>query len=261
MKKLLACLLALVLFIPCVQAAGSNTAETSILVVLAKVQNIDERWTLESGLQFHKIDGVIYMPLRSFGEKLGYTVSWDGQEKRVTLNSTDHELAFQIGSSTVSLDQTVNEMTVPCILIGNTTYVPLRSVSELLGFRVYWVGDEKNNIVWISELNLLPLDDFELIANDSVNFKPFLSPPGSMSDIYMYQLREGGTTSRDIKAGSTFDEVIEQYGEPYEITVSEDGQKVVKYISVYYPSTSMRGTLVFYFTDDVVQSVTVYPPA
>lgn len=93
-------------------------------------------------------NGTTLVPLRSIFEALGITVEWDDETQTVTATKDDKVITLQIGNKTANLNgKDINLLTEPEI-IGESTMVPVRFISESVGLNVSW--DEVNWQVDIS---------------------------------------------------------------------------------------------------------------
>lgn len=77
------------------------------------------------------------VPLRAIFEALGADVLWDGETETVTATKGDVEVKLVIGGQALLNGQAV-ELDVPARIINDRTMVPLRFVSESLGYQVSW---------------------------------------------------------------------------------------------------------------------------
>ena len=97
-------------------------------------------------------DNRTFVPVRFVGERLGATVGWDNDTQSVTVEKDGHKIEMAIGSSTYYLDGEAKALDAPAELTpsvdGNSrTMVPIRFVSEALGYQVEW--DQARNLVVI----------------------------------------------------------------------------------------------------------------
>lgn len=83
------------------------------------------------------IDSVTYVPLRGVFESLGFQVSWDGKEKSISLKKEAQEFIINSKTNRVtgSIEKTLQNKVA---LVGNSTMLPLREVSQLIGAQVNW---------------------------------------------------------------------------------------------------------------------------
>jgi hypothetical protein len=90
--------------------------------------------------------GRVFVPLRGVFEQLGATVVYDNG----TINATGrgHTVSLKIGSQQAVVDGQQQTVDVAPFIIGASTYVPLRFVSQALGASVNYDGT--NNIVAIN---------------------------------------------------------------------------------------------------------------
>lgn len=112
----------------------------------------------ERNITAYAHDNRTFVPVRFVGERLGATVGWDNETQSVTVEKDGHKIEMAIGSSTYYLDGEAKTLDAPAELApsvgGNSrTMVPIRFVSEALGYQVEW--DQARNLVVIvpSSLN------------------------------------------------------------------------------------------------------------
>lgn len=86
---------------------------------------------------------VNYLPLRFVADTLGADIVWDNIAKRVTILRGDTMLELWVGRSEVSVNGVRQKVLAAPILKNNSTYVPVRVVSEQLGQKVDWEGKLK----------------------------------------------------------------------------------------------------------------------
>jgi N-acetylmuramoyl-L-alanine amidase len=88
--------------------------------------------------------GRTLVPLRRIFEALGATVTWNEAEQTATVVKGAQTLQFKIGDSTYTINQVPQVMDVTARIVeGGRTVVPLRVLSEALGYEVDWFGETK----------------------------------------------------------------------------------------------------------------------
>jgi hypothetical protein len=129
-------------------AAGAQTSDVGVTVNGAQI-NLEPAPILQ--------DGRVFVPLRGVFENLGASVVYDAGTITATGNGRDIEL--HIGSTQATVNGQGQLIDVAPFIIGASTYVPLRFVSEALGANVNW--DENNRIVAIdmAGANVQPQSD------------------------------------------------------------------------------------------------------
>lgn len=84
--------------------------------------------------------GTTLVPLRGIFEALGANVAWDGATQTVNASKGDTQIQLKIGSTTAYRNEQAVTLSVPGKVVGGSTLVPLRFVSEALGANVNWDG-------------------------------------------------------------------------------------------------------------------------
>lgn len=111
---------------------GLNTPNA---IVNGTVTTIDEK---DESIMPLLAGDTTYVPLRFIAESLGAEVGYDDETKTITINSKDRSLSMVMGSNSVVKDGATIQMEKPPVEYNNRTYVPLRAVSELLDYKVFW---------------------------------------------------------------------------------------------------------------------------
>ncbi len=87
--------------------------------------------------------GRTLVPLRAIMEGLGAFVAWDGNGGRIKVTDGNLTLTLQKGSNLALIDGRPVSLEVPLRIVQGRTFVPLRFLSENLGYSVVWVGESK----------------------------------------------------------------------------------------------------------------------
>ena len=90
-------------------------------------------------------EGYTMVPIRFVSENLGSDVSWDGVKRQVTIEDilTGKKIVLIIGSKEALIDGKMVMMQTEAVITNNSTYVPVRFVSESLGAVVGWNADTR----------------------------------------------------------------------------------------------------------------------
>ncbi|MGV2886232.1 stalk domain-containing protein [Paenibacillus taichungensis] len=86
-------------------------------------------------------NGNTMVPMRVIFENLGATLEWDNETRSITAKKGSSTINLAIGDQTAVKDGQSMKLNEAPVIIGNTTYVPLRFVSESLGTDVGWIKD------------------------------------------------------------------------------------------------------------------------
>ena len=140
-------------------AAATAVALTALpgCTALAKDVNIvidGEELNLDVAPQI--IDGRVMVPIRGVLENLGALVKWDDETQTVSARKSSKTVSLEIGSNDVTLDkgetnddgsaktETI-QTDVAAQLVSDRTLVPLRVISEAMGYSVDW-NDESYTV-------------------------------------------------------------------------------------------------------------------
>ncbi|HEX8551379.1 MAG TPA: stalk domain-containing protein [Abditibacteriaceae bacterium] len=83
--------------------------------------------------------GAVLVPLRGVLENLGAKVSYDAAEQRIDVEQGAKRASLRIGSPSAIVDLKSVGLSAAPQIIGGSTYVPLRSLAEIFGYRVSWL--------------------------------------------------------------------------------------------------------------------------
>ena len=86
------------------------------------------------------VDGTTMIPLRGLFEEMGASVSWNGDEEKIGVTSGDTSMLFQIENTRVIVNDVRYGVIVAPRIVNSRTFIPLRFVSENLGYKVSWDG-------------------------------------------------------------------------------------------------------------------------
>ena len=86
--------------------------------------------------------GTTLIPLRGLFEEMGASVSWDGESKKITVTASDGKtMVFQAENTRVRIGDVRYGVAVAPRIVNGRTYIPLRFVSEHMGYKVSWDGE------------------------------------------------------------------------------------------------------------------------
>lgn len=88
-------------------------------------------------------EGTTLVPLAVLSTGLGYNVSWDNSLKQVTVKDKSVTIVLTIGQKIGMVNNESYEMLQPASILKGRTMVPLRFVTEILGFTLEWKQAEK----------------------------------------------------------------------------------------------------------------------
>lgn len=94
-----------------------------------------------------------FVPIRFIGEALNASsIQWNNKSKIATLTFNDTIIKLPIGSNTITVNNIHYKIDAPISLKSGRTFVPVRFISEILGYNVQWI----NSSVYISNSGTPP---------------------------------------------------------------------------------------------------------
>lgn len=88
-------------------------------------------------------NGRTMVPMRRIFEALGAEVNWNGDDQSILAVKESTEVFLQIGNATIGRNGENTVMDVVPRIVNNTTFVPLRAVSQSLDASVIWFGQKR----------------------------------------------------------------------------------------------------------------------
>ena len=89
----------------------------------------------------HKSSTMI--PLRGLLELMGAEVSWNGEEEKINVKTAIRDITFQVENDRVIINGVRYNVAVAPMIVNSRTFIPLRFVSENLGYNVSWNGETR----------------------------------------------------------------------------------------------------------------------
>ena len=84
------------------------------------------------------IGGRTMLPIRALVEEIGGEIFWEHDEQRITIYDDDEVIEMQIGSNVMYVNDDPVLIDVAPTLVGGRTMLPVRAITENLGFEVEW---------------------------------------------------------------------------------------------------------------------------
>lgn len=127
---------------------GSFTSSfaTSEDVNVNVLMTLDSEWAMINSEPFKLeqapiiIGGRTMVPLRFITEALGLEITWEAETRSVLVEKDGSIIRLFIDSHKAELNGKIIEVEVPPTILNGRTLVPVRFVSEVLGYTVGWEG-------------------------------------------------------------------------------------------------------------------------
>jgi N-acetylmuramoyl-L-alanine amidase len=197
------------------------------------------------------VDGRTMVPVRSIFEKLGAEVTWINSSKQIIVKTASKRIVLTLDKTKAYVNNESAVMDTPPMVINGRTLIPVRFVSEKLGYRVDW--DDKDRAVHINSNSQTPViqsitskksGKSYIVSIKVKNFeKPEISyatnPQRFIADFYDATLSKGDT--KDRLANNTITEIRSAEHDDYSRVVIES-PGVVSY-KVSYSGDTMKITI------------------
>ena len=120
------------------------------------------------------------IPVRALFENINAKVQWNEKERKVTIDYSTKKIILKIDSKTATINGVNKTLDVAATIIDDRTMIPVRFVSENLGFVVGWDDATKTVTVTTGSVNTNKLTDVT-ITNEEDGSYVTLKGLGNMS--------------------------------------------------------------------------------
>lgn len=98
---------------------------------------------LECAAPAYVDNGRTMVPMRDIFEKLNAKVVWEDETKSITASKQDIIINLQINSTNLIINGIYEQLDTAPVIVADTTFVPVRAVSQALGAIVLWDADTR----------------------------------------------------------------------------------------------------------------------
>ena len=99
------------------------------------------------------VNSRVMVPMRAIFQEFGLRVNWNQSEQTVTATGENVSIVFKIGSNTALVNYAEQKLDAPARAINGTTMIPLRFLSENMGYNLVW--NSESNIILLSQSNIV----------------------------------------------------------------------------------------------------------
>ncbi len=181
----------------------------------------------------YTVEGRTMVPVRIIGETFGADVQYIHEETKVVITLGDKTISMIIGEAVADVNGEIVALDVPSVETNGRTLVPLRFVSETLGFDVKYVA--------ITEQIIITNDPAVVEVNGS---KISLADFKATYDTYMLQYGESYSQEQIIEAAkmmmtnyALFESEANKWEIGYPFEYKEEIQAIVSELSATIPGT------------------------
>ncbi len=94
------------------------------------------------------VDNVVYVPIRAIAEKLGISIDWDGNQKKLRYTTDGKVVEHYMCTNSINIDGQNIFFEIPSINISDRIVMPEKNLSEAIGVTIIW--DESTNSLQIT---------------------------------------------------------------------------------------------------------------
>lgn len=128
-------------------------------------------------------EGRTLIPVRAVVMGLGAEISWDKEERLVTVKKGDITVEFYIDEKVFYVNGEEWELDVPAQLFSNRTFVPLRYLAEALGKRVKYDPDKDEITIGDDVLEYLQVGGVDAIDFEGIEVDDFEEDEGAILEV------------------------------------------------------------------------------
>lgn len=91
-----------------------------------------------------QIEGYVLVPIREVFQALGATVQWKSSERKVCIEKDNSLIVLELNNKDAWVNGEIKEMEIAPKEINEKVMVPIRFISEALGYKVAWLNNERS---------------------------------------------------------------------------------------------------------------------
>lgn len=136
-----------------------------VLTINSKIATIDGVATTMDKAPYISSEGSTMVPLAFVAKTFGYDVVWDNTQKKITVSNYFRKMEMVVGQKVVLIDDEPFQINSPAV-ISQEGYVmvPVRFVSEVMGYSVYYIPEDKT--ITIQNIDKIPkTEEPETVVN------------------------------------------------------------------------------------------------
>lgn len=99
------------------------------------------------------VNSRVMVPMGVIFQEFGLSVDWNQAQKTATATNENLKIIFKLGSKTAFVNDVEMTMDAPAVAINGKTMIPLRFLSENMGYNIVW--NNSSNIILLSKSNII----------------------------------------------------------------------------------------------------------
>jgi len=192
MKRIISIIMTLTFSLLCMTGCKAETVSDDFLLTMQinnpimTVNGIEKEIDEGRGTTPVIINNRTLVPIRAIIEEMGGSVSWEQNTQKISLSLSDKTIVLTIDSTTAYVNNEAKILDTSPTIINERTMLPIRFISENLGYNVDWDGTQQ--LITISK---------NTQSQNSVN--PIMTPTPDTSKILVAYFSNTGTTENIAK--------------------------------------------------------------
>lgn len=126
---------------------GSSQLKAQRLVIGSRTAYVGESSFKLSEAPFIALSRT-YVPIRFVSERLGSKVGWNQSKQEVTISKDNTTIRWKVNEKKANVNGKTVSFDAPLLLKKNSSFIPVRFVSELLGSPVEYMANPKTAIIF-----------------------------------------------------------------------------------------------------------------
>lgn len=124
------------------------------------------------------VNGRSMVPLRFFTEALGAGVTWNAADRSVHVENGDISATLYINNRKATVNGKVVTLDAAPMILSGRTLVPVKFISEVLGYKVEWLESSKTIIIsgFVAKEHALVADLLAEMPSDDISKNELLRP-------------------------------------------------------------------------------------
>lgn len=217
MKKIFCAVMAFAMVFSASSAAFAGSRDITVIL---------DGTTLDFDVAPQLVNDRTMVPMRAIFEALGASVSWDGDNRKITSVKGDKTVEMTIDDYIMNVNGTQIKLdSAPFIAEGDRTLVPARAVAESFNADVSWIGDSKTVLILNDAKNSLVKAKIKISGYGDIDLALF----GNVAPITVENFKS--LANSGFYSGLIFHRVIKGFmiqGGGYNINFGEKDVQMIK---------------------------------
>ncbi|MCY9667293.1 stalk domain-containing protein [Paenibacillus alginolyticus] len=146
---------------------------------------------LNSEVSSQNVNGTTFVPLRTIAEALGFQVTWENEQHKVTLDKADKRIQLTIGNPVVQVNDSLYTLDSAPYIESGSSMLPVRFLAQQFGLQIDW--DQATSSVFVNDRAnsslTPPIDHIVVVVEENHSYNQIVGSPDAP---YMQSLIQRG---------------------------------------------------------------------